>query len=114
MSGGSIRGPGGSARRAGARTAAAALAVTLAPLTIGFGYGPITPASSHILARTAPPSRMALTFSIKQTGVPAGAALAGAALPILALRYGWHAAFALVAMLGVAVASTGQITRAEL
>ena len=60
---------------------AALLALAVAPLVIGLGYGPITPASSHILARTAPPSRMALTFSIKQTGVPAGAALAGAVLP---------------------------------
>ncbi len=59
------------------------LALALAPVIIGLGYGPITPASSHILARTAHPSRMALTFSIKQTGVPAGAALAGAVLPIL-------------------------------
>ncbi len=59
----------------------AVLALAVAPLIIGIGYGPITPASSQILARTAPPSRMALTFSIKQTGVPAGAALAGAALP---------------------------------
>lgn len=92
----------------------AVLALAVAPLVIGIGYGPITPASSQILARTAPPSRMALTFSIKQTGVPAGAALAGAALPILALWFGWHAAFALVAVLGVAVALAGQITRAEL
>ena len=92
----------------------AVLALAIAPLIIGVGYGPITPASSQILARTAHPSRMALTFSIKQTGVPAGAALAGAALPILALRFGWHAAFALVAVLGVAVALAGQLTRAEL
>jgi MFS family permease len=90
----------------------AVLALAVAPLIIGVGYGPITPASSQILARTAHPSRMALTFSIKQTGVPAGAALAGAALPILALQFGWHAAFGLVAVLGVAVALTGQITRA--
>src|SRR5512142_2658246 len=41
-----------------------------AALTIGAGYGPITPASSHVLIRTAEPSRLALTFSIKQTGVP--------------------------------------------
>ena len=74
--------------------------LALAPLVIGLGYGPITPASSHVLARTAPPSRMALTFSIKQTGVPAGAALAGALLPALALRIGWRAAFVAVAALG--------------
>ena len=46
----------------------------------------------RVLARTTPPDRMALTFSIKQTGVPAGAALAGAVLPALALAFGWRAA----------------------
>ena len=71
--------------------------LAVSALVIGIGYGPITPASSHLLQRTAPPSRMALTFSIKQTGVPAGAALAGALLPALALAIGWRPAFALVA-----------------
>ena len=40
---------------------------------------------------------MALTFSIKQTGVPAGAALAGAVLPALALALGWRGALLAVA-----------------
>ena len=64
---------------------------SLRRVVIGLGYGPITPASSQVLARTTPPARMALTFSIKQTGVPAGAALAGAVLPALALAVGWRA-----------------------
>ncbi len=89
----------------------AILALAVAPLVIGLGYGPITPASSHVLARTAPPSRMALTFSIKQTGVPAGAALAGAMLPFLALQIGWRATFALVAAAGIAIALTAQLVR---
>jgi len=92
----------------------AVLALAVAPFVIGLGYGPITPASSHVLARTAPPSRMALTFSIKQTGVPAGAAVAGAVLPILALQTGWRAAFALVAVLGIVIALSSQIVRAML
>ena len=41
--------------------------VVLAAITLGLGYGPITPASSHVLARTTPASRMNLVFSIKQT-----------------------------------------------
>ena len=86
-------------------------ALAAAAIVIGLGYGPITPASSHVLARTAPPSRMALTFSIKQTGVPAGAALAGAALPAVALAIGWQAAFALVAALGVVIALVAQAAR---
>ena len=62
-------------RRRYAFAGTAMVALALAPVIIGLGYGPITPASSELLARTASPSRMALTFSIKQTGVPAGAAL---------------------------------------
>jgi MFS family permease len=86
----------------------------LAAVFIGLGYGPITPASSQILARTAPPSRMALTFSIKQTGVPVGTALAGAALPGLALALGWRAAVIAVAVLGVLIALMAQRTRESL
>ena len=88
--------------------------LVLAPLVIGLGYGPVTPASSQILARTAPPSRMALTFSIKQTGVPAGAALAGALLPGLAVGVGWHAAFLAVVVMGVVIAIVAQLARASL
>ena len=52
----------------------------LAALLLGAGYGPITPASSHVLAKTTPSHMMALRFSIKQTGVPVGAALAVGAM----------------------------------
>ena len=61
-------------------------------LLIGLGYGPATPASSVILARAAPSGMLALTFSIKQTGVPLGTAIAGAAVPALVLGLGWQAA----------------------
>jgi sugar phosphate permease len=57
---------------------------------------------------------MALTFSIKQTGVPAGAALAGAMLPLLALQVGWRATFVLVAAAGIAIALTAQLVRTML
>lgn len=42
-----------------------------------------TPASSHILARVCPPHLAPLVFSIKQTGVPAGALIGGLLLPFL-------------------------------
>jgi MFS family permease len=95
-------------------SATALVSLVIAPVVIGLGYGPITPASSHILARTAHPSRMALTFSIKQTGVPAGAALAGAALPFLALQMGWHLALAAVAVLGIPVMLLSELVRKSL
>jgi MFS family permease len=85
-----------------------------APVVIGWGYGPITPASSQVLARTAPPSLMALTFSLKQTGVPLGAALAGAVLPGIALARGWRQAIVAVALVGLVVAVAAQPSRAGL
>jgi len=89
-------------------------ALLIAPALIGIGYGPITPASSQLLARTASPRTMALTFSIKQTGVPLGAALAGALLPLITAAYGWRAAIWAVAGSGVLTALLAQPTRATL
>jgi len=63
--------------------------VMLGGLVVGLGYGPTTPASSSILVRT-PPAYFSLIFSIKQTGVPAGGALAGALVPGLVLAAGWQ------------------------
>ncbi len=71
---------------------AALPAVLAGALILGLGYGPATPASSAILARAAPPHLLAMTFSIKQTGVPLGTAIAGAAVPVLVLGLGWQAA----------------------
>ena len=97
-----------------ATPASAPVLLALAAVVIGFGYGPITPASSHLLQRTAPPSRLALTFSIKQTGVPAGVALAGALLPAATLAIGWRPAFAIVALAGAAVLALAQPIRGRL
>lgn len=57
------------------------------------GYGPLTPSASQILARHAPPHLTPLVFSIKQTGVPLGGIIAGAAMPAAALAFGWRGAF---------------------
>lgn len=64
-------------------------AVLAGAVLMGAGYGLVTPASSHILARRAPASMMSLIFSIKQTGVPIGGALAGALIPWLLLHLTW-------------------------
>jgi MFS family permease len=63
--------------------------VVLGGFIVGLGYGPTTPASSSILVRT-PPRYFSLIFSIKQTGVPAGGALAGLLVPTLILAFGWE------------------------
>jgi MFS family permease len=72
-------------------------ALPVGVVLIGLGYGPITPASSHLLARTTPAHRVAIVFSLKQTGVPLGGMLAGALLPTLLLAAGWRAALLAVA-----------------
>jgi MFS family permease len=64
--------------------------VLLGGFIVGLGYGPTTPASSVILVRAAPAEMFSLIFSIKQTGVPAGGALAGALVPLLVLAFGWQ------------------------
>ncbi len=97
-----------------AMTTGPAWALLIAPALIGIGYGPITPASSQLLAHTAPPHRMALTFSIKQTGVPLGAAFAGALLPLITMGHGWRAAVWAVAGSGIVIALLAQPTRAGL
>jgi MFS family permease len=94
--------------------AAAVPLLVAAAFTMGVGYGPITAASSEILIRTTPRERMSLTFSIKQTGVPAGAALAGALLPGLALLVGWRGAFVAIAIVGIAVVIASEPTRKAL
>jgi MFS family permease len=81
---------------------------------IGLGYGPITPASSHILIRQTPPHRRALVFSLKQTGVPIGGILAGTIVPVLIVACGWRAAALAVAGAGLAVALAVQPLRAGL
>jgi fucose permease len=64
-------------------------------LMLGVGMGPSTPASSQILARFSTPRRAPLVFSIKQTGVPIGGALAGFVLVPIAEYVSWQAALLL-------------------
>lgn len=89
-------------------------AVAVGAFMVGLGYGPITPASSHLLAMTTPPHRMSLVFSIKQTGVPLGGMLAGAVVPALVLLGGWQAALLAVAAANLVTTIASQPLRASL
>lgn len=89
-------------------------AVALGALLIGLGYGPITPASSHVLALTTPAHRMSLVFSVKQTGVPLGGMLAGALIPGLVLLGSWQSALLAVAGANVLCALASQPLRSAL
>ncbi len=73
----------------------------------GAAHGLVNPSSSTILLHASPPGYRSLIFSIKQTGVPLGGALAGLVIPallhVMAWRYavlvlGAASAFALVAI----------------
>ena len=82
-------------------------------LIVGLGYGPTTPASSHLLARHTPPRLLGLVFSIKQTGVPMGAMIAGVLVPFLVVEFGWRGAAWGVAALCLAGALLVQPTRRQ-
>jgi len=77
--------------------------IALGALIIGIGYGAVTPASSTVLAEKVPGGLRSLIFSIKQTGVPIGGAIAGALVPFLISSSGWRGAAIIVALIGVAV-----------
>ena len=89
-------------------------AMAAAALLIGCGYGPITPASSHILAKSTPRHLMGLVFSIKQTGVPLGGAMAGVLVPPLVLATDWRSALAVMSLACLAVAALAQPVRSAL
>lgn len=89
-------------------------AMGLGAVLIGLGYGPITPASSHLLARTTPKHQMSLVFSLKQTGVPLGSLLAGAVVPSMLLALSWHSSLAAVAAVCMVCAALSQALRAGL
>jgi predicted MFS family arabinose efflux permease len=83
-------------------------------LLIGLGYGPITPASSQMLARTTDPKNYSLVFSIKQTGVPLGGVIAGLTVPWLLAWQGISGALLGTAALCVLGAWSAQPLAAEL
>jgi MFS family permease len=89
------------------------LAAVAGALLLGAGYGPVTPASSEMLARTTPPARFALVFSLKQTGVPLGGAVAGLLVPAALALAGAGGALALMALLCLLGAALAALLRRE-
>lgn len=87
------------------------LPVALCALVIGAGAGFPTPAGSHLLSRLSPRRSMSLVFSVKQAGVPVGGVAVGAALPTIAVLFGWRWAVLAAALACVLVLLVGQIWR---
>lgn len=79
-------------------TAATVWLLFAAAIAIGCGYGIINPASTILLEHHSPGARRTLFFSIKQTGVPMGVALAGLLMPWGLTRIGWQASVALAGL----------------
>ncbi len=86
--------------------------MALASVVLGFGYGMVNPAASHLLMKATGPAHRNLIFSIKQSGVPVGGTLAGLTLPPVALAFGWEWALMAVAAVAVALALALQPARA--
>ncbi len=79
-------------------------ATVLAVVCIGAAQGPLNPASAHVLAQRVPREYFGMVFSIKQTGVPVGFALAGLLFPQLLEWVGWRDA-SLIAAGGAVLAA---------
>jgi MFS family permease len=87
-------------------------AMIVGALFIGVGYGPSPSAGSDILARSAPAGARALIFSIKQSAVPLGGAIAGLLIPALAIALDWRVALVVAAILAASTALIVQPLRA--
>ncbi|MFW5832697.1 MAG: MFS transporter [Pseudomonadota bacterium] len=72
--------------------------IVLGSLVIGAGYGLTNPAAAHLLARATTERNRNLVFSIKQTGVPLGAMLAGLVIPGITVTAGWRTALVVGAL----------------
>ena len=90
------------------------LAIVVAALVIGCGYGPSTPSGSALLAEHTPPRLRNVIMSVRQTGVPLGGALAGFAIPWLMTWVGWRAAALIFAAACGLIALALQPLRAKL
>lgn len=62
----------------------------LASVSLGLGYGMLTPSASNLLLRFTPAARRNLIFSLKQTGVPLGGIGAALITPAVAVHLGWQ------------------------
>jgi MFS family permease len=80
--------------RAGAAGAMPMLMVCA--LLLGVGQTTAMPAAAHLLARVTPPHRLSVVLSIRQAGMPVGAAMAGLLVPSLVLALDWRFALALL------------------
>ena len=66
------------------------LALALAALVMGCGYGATAPISTAVLVPRTPVAQRNFIFSIRQIGVPLGGVLAALVVPVVATAVGWR------------------------
>jgi MFS family permease len=66
--------------------------LAIATSAIGIGYGLTNPTAAQLLSQHAPARSRGLIFSVKQTGVPIGVALAGLLVPVFLGWWSWRGA----------------------
>ncbi|KJF72866.1 MFS transporter [Agrobacterium arsenijevicii] len=69
---------------------------------LGGTYAAVQPGGTRAIMRWFPPAKRGIATGFRQAAVPFGTMIAAALLPLMAVRYGWHAAAWLCA--GVSVA----------
>ncbi len=89
-------------------------ATILAAMFIGAAQGPINPASAHVLSQRVPREYFGAVFSLKQTGVPIGFALAGIIFPQLLGWVGWRGASLIAAAAALLTAAAVEFLRPRL
>ena len=90
------------------------LIIVIGALVVGIGYGAVTPSSSTVLADQAPENVRSLIFSIKQSGVPIGGAIAGTLVPFLIYRFGWREAAIITGLIGFFVIVLAQLIQKKI
>ncbi len=83
-------------------------------IILGLAYGPMNPASTVLLARYTPLNLRSRVFSLKQTAVPIGGALAGLVTPLAAAALGWRGAIVTIAATCLGLSLAIQPWRVEL
>lgn len=69
----------------------------------GLVYGLANPAANQALADHVNPYKLALTFGLKHAGIPTSTLVAGLAIPVVMVSFGWRPAFAVSALLAPVV-----------
>ncbi|NND04083.1 MAG: MFS transporter [Acidimicrobiia bacterium] len=70
---------------------------------MGATYSLANPAANQALADHVHPSRRGSFFGLKHAGIPTATLLAGAAVPLIILNFGWRAAYGCAAVMAFAI-----------